>query len=177
VSSTAARTAPVRPRRLGTGPRRAVLIVHIAAAGPWLGIDVVMAVFVATALFTDDVAVRASSFQALEMFAFWPLLVSGLVCLVSGIVLGLGTRWGVVRYWWVAVKLALNVLLTVLVIVALRPGLRDAAERAGRWFAGEPVALAVGDLVFPPIVSSTALLIAITLSVVKPRGRIRRGPG
>jgi hypothetical protein len=34
----------------------------------------------------------------------------------------------------------------------------------------------VGDLIFPPIVSPTALLIAFVLAVFKPWGRIRKRP-
>lgn len=162
--------AAARPRRLGAGTRRAALIVHICAAGAWLGIDVVLAVFVGTALL-GDLATTLLALQALE-FLVWPLLVAGLTCLVSGVVLGLGSKWGLVRYWWVALKLVLTVALVVLVSVLLRPGVAAAAEQAGAWAASVPPP--VGDLVFPPIVSTTALLVAMVLSVVKPWGRIRR---
>jgi hypothetical protein len=33
------------------------------------------------------------------LFAVWPLIATGLVCLASGVVLGLGTKWGLIRYW------------------------------------------------------------------------------
>ncbi|HEY2762990.1 MAG TPA: hypothetical protein VGJ13_03105 [Pseudonocardiaceae bacterium] len=168
-------SAPPR-RRLGIRTRRAVLIAHISSAGAWFGIDVVMAVFVFTALFTGDAAIKALCFQALEVFAVWPLLVTGLICLATGVILGLGSKWGVVRYWWVATKLVLNLILTGLVLVALRPQVAQSAEQARQWLAGEPVTLGIGDLIYPPIVSPAALLIAMTLSVVKPWGlaRLRR---
>lgn len=166
--------APALRRRLGVNTRRTVLIVHIASAGAWLGIDVAMAATIVTALVTDDPARKALSFQALELFAVWPLLVTGLICLLSGIVLGLGSRWGIVRYWWVAIKLVLNVVLTGLVLVALAPQVSASAEQSRRWLAGQPADLSVGDLIFPPIVSPTALLIAMILAVVKPWGPVRR---
>ena len=169
--------AVVRPSvrwRLGARARKSVLVVHIASAGAWLGIDVVMAVLVFTALLSDDDRTKALSFQALELVAVGPLLAAGLVCLLTGILLGLGSRYGLVRYWWVAVKLVLNLVLTGLVLVALAPEVADAAERARQFVAGVPVSLEVGDLVFPPIVSPTALLVAMVLAVFKPWGRIRR---
>ncbi|HEU0087740.1 MAG TPA: hypothetical protein VFQ77_08830 [Pseudonocardiaceae bacterium] len=175
MTTTTISSAPAR-RRLGTKTRRGVLIVHIASAGAWLGIDLVMAVVIVTALLTDHPAVQALCYQALELFAVWPLLVTGLVCLISGVILGLGSKWGVVRYWWVATKLALNVILTALVLVALRPQVVESADQARRWLAGQPATLQVGDLIYPPIVSPTALLIAMTLAVIKPWGPIRRGP-
>ena len=164
----------VRPWRLGARTRKAVLVVHIVSAGVWIGIDVVMGVVIFTALLADDGITKALCYQALELFAVWPLLTTGLVCLVSGVVLGLGTKYGLVRYWWVAIKLVLNVVLTALVLVALRPGVTEAAEQGRRFMTGEAASLAVGDLIYPPIVSPSALLIAVVLAVFKPWGQIRK---
>jgi hypothetical protein len=161
--------------RLGARTRKSVLLVHIASAGAWLGIDVVMAVLVSTALFTDDDRTKALSFQALELVAVWPLLTMGMLSLLTGILLGLGSRYGLLRYWWVAVKLALNLVLSGLVLVALAPEVTDAAERARQFDAGVAAPLGVGDLIFPPIVSPTALRVAMVLAVFKPWGRIRAG--
>ena len=154
--------------------RKGVLVVHIVSAGVWIGIDVVMAVVIITALLADDENIKALCFRALELFAVWPLLTAGLVCLASGVVLGLGTKYGLVRYWWVAIKLMLNVVLVALVPIALRPEVTRAAEQGWRFAAGEPASLVVGDLIFPPIVSPAALLIAVVLAVFKPWGQIRK---
>lgn len=157
---------------LGARTYKSVLLVHIASAGAWLGIDIVMGVLVFTALLTPDDRIKALSFQALELFAPRTLFATGAVCLITGVVLGLGSRYGLVRYWWVAAKLALNVVLTALVPLALSPGVSEAAERARRFVTGAPATLAVGDLIFPPIVSPAALLVAMALAVFKPWGRI-----
>ena len=168
------RRTETRPWRLGARMRKSFLVVHIVSAGAWIGIDVVIAVLVFTALFSDDRGTKALCFRALELFAIWPLFVAGLVSLLSGVVLGLGTKYGLVRYWWVAIKLGLNILLTALVLIALRPEVAEMAEHGRRFATGDPVSLAVGDLIYPPIVSPTALLIAFVLAVFKPWGRIRR---
>jgi hypothetical protein len=165
----------VRPWRLGARTRKVVLVVHIVSAGVWIGIDVVMGVVIFTALLADD-NTKALCYRALELFAVWPLLTTGLVCLVSGVVLGIGTKWGLVRYWWVAIKLALNIVLTALVLVALRPEVTEAAEQGRRFMAGEAASLAVGDLIYPPIVSPTLLLVAFVLAVFKPWCLIRKRP-
>jgi hypothetical protein len=157
----------VRPWRLGARTRKVVLVVHIVSAAVWIGIVVVLGVVIFTALLADD-NTKALCYRALELFAVWPLLTTGLVCLVSGVVLGIGTKWGLVRYWWVAIKLALNIVLTVLVLVALRPEVTEAAEQGRRFMAGEAASLAVSDLIYPPIVSPTLLLVAFVLAVFKP---------
>ena len=154
--------------------RKGVLVVHIVSGGAWIGIDVAMGVVIFTALLAEDGNTRALCYRALELFAVWPLLTAGLLSLASGVVLGLGSKWGLIRYWWVAIKLVLNVVLVALVPVLLRPQVIEMAEQGRRFMAGEPASLAVGDLIFPPIVSPSALLIAFVLAVFKPWGRIRK---
>jgi hypothetical protein len=150
-----------------------VLVVHIASAGAWIGMDVVLGVLVATAALGDDVATSAVAYQALKLFAVWPLLATGLLCLASGVVLGLGTKYGLLRYWWVLVKLVMNVVLTAAVYVSLRPGLAEASAYGEALVDGVSGVPAPSQLAFPPIVSTTCLLVATVLSVVKPWGRMR----
>ena len=57
MTRPAAVAAPPRPParwRLGAVLRRAVLIVHIVSAGSWFGIDVAMAVVIATVMVATD---------------------------------------------------------------------------------------------------------------------------
>lgn len=172
--TTAAPNPSVRStRRMRPRARKAVLVVHVVTAGAWIGIDVIMGVLVFTALYTEDTGTAALCYQALPL-VFWPMLAAAALCLVSGVVLGLGTKFGVLRYWWVATKLVLNVLLIVLIAVLLRPGLYEAAAYGRELAAGQATPRDLGDLIFPPIVSPTALLIATILAVYKPWGRIRR---
>jgi hypothetical protein len=150
------------------------LVVHLVSAGAWIGIDVMVAVLVLTGWFSPDDATRGLAYRALATFVVWPMLVSGLVCLGSGVVLGLATRWGLVRYWWVLVKLAFNLLLCTLILVALQPGMAEVGAY-GETLAGgsDPGAPGmVSDLFFPPAVSLSALTLAVVLGVAKPWGRV-----
>jgi hypothetical protein len=157
----------MRPRT-----RKGVLVAHIVAAGAWIGLDVMLGVLVFTPLLTSDTAVAALCYQALPLL-FWPILVSGLTSLLTGVVLGVGTHHGVVRHWWVLVKLVLNLVLTSLVVVLLGPAMDDAAEVGRRLAAGEEPGTDLVNLVFPPIVSGTSLVVATVLAVYKPWGRVR----
>jgi hypothetical protein len=91
--------------------------------------------------------------------------------LVSGLLLGLGTRWGLVRYWWVLVKLVANVVLCALIILVLRPGMPDVASYGRQVAGGGPPAADVSLLAFPPAVSLTVLVAATVVAVAKPWGR------
>jgi uncharacterized membrane protein len=182
VTLTDVRHGPRRPRRL-TGvrtvrlsalQRKTLLLLHIAAGGAWLGLDVAVAVLVFTARATSDPGTKAFCFRALELVAIWPMAVAALISLVTGVLLGVGTKYGLLRYWWVLVKLAMNIVLFTLVLVLLRPGLHEAADFGHRVADGLPASFDSGSLLFPPIVSTSALLFAMVLSVFKPWGRTRK---
>lgn len=176
-SGTRRTTRPPSPaprRRLPLGVRRATLVVHIVAAGSWIGIDVLVAVLVTAGWFASDPATRGIAYQALGTFTVWPMLASGLVCLASGLLLGLGTKWGISRYWWVLVKLALTIMLCTLIVFALRPDM-GAVVQGGRDIAATGATTTeLTALFFPPAVSLSLLSVAVALSVFKPWGRVRR---
>ena len=128
--TTLSAAARPRPWRLGNRTRKTTLVLHILAAGSWFGLDVAMAVLIFTALSSDEVGTKVFAYRALELVAVWPMLTAALVCLGSGVLLGLGTTYGLFRYWWVVIKLAINLVLTTLVFFALRPNVLALAEQA-----------------------------------------------
>lgn len=173
----ARKTPSPRQRRPGLPRtvRRALLIVHIAIAGIWMGLEVALGALVIGALVAGDRASEGAFLQAIEVVAVWPMIGAAALTLASGVVLGLGTKWGLLRYRWVAVKFVLNVVLMILVLVALRPGAHEVAETGRQLAAGQIDEGGPGELYMPPIVSLIALSFATTISVVKPWGRLRRG--
>jgi hypothetical protein len=154
--------------------RKTTLLIHIVAAGAWIGIDVIVAVLVLTGRYADSVATRSLAYQALAAFVVWPMLLSGLVSLATGVILGLSTKWGLLRYWWVAVKLVLNLVLCTLIVVVLQPGMSDVGDYGRDLMSGNPPSDRVSTLFFPPAVSLTTLTLASALAVFKPWGRIKR---
>jgi uncharacterized membrane protein len=160
-------------RRLNTRSRKVFLAAHIISAGMWIGMDVTLGILACTGMLSDDPATVATCFQALVLFAVWPMFTASLATLATGVVLGLGSKYGLVRYWWVAVKLAVNVLMSVLIVFSLRSGLVDAAEFGRQVATTGAVAGSPGRLLFPVFVAPSLLLFAGVLSVFKPWGRIR----
>ena len=114
--------------RLSRTARRWWLVAHILCGVGWMGADVILAVLVVTAQTTGDGATVSSIYTVLRLVIPWtvPFLASGM--LVTGVVLGWGTKYGLVQWWWVLVKLGVGIVLTLLVFVALVPG-RSASRR------------------------------------------------
>ncbi|MCF7551469.1 hypothetical protein [Pseudonocardia sp. WMMC193] len=150
--------------------RSTLLVVHLVAIAAWIGLDVALGLLVLVPMAAPEWTTVC--YQVLPLL-FWPLLTAGMLSALSGVALGLVTRWGLVRHWWVAIKLVINLVLIVLVALLLGPGLDAAGEFGRALAAGEVPAVEVPRLYMPPIVSTTALVVATVLSVVKPKGRLR----
>ncbi|MFS8097302.1 hypothetical protein LFM09_09185 [Lentzea alba] len=161
-------------RKLSGRARKAVLLVHVLSAAAWLGIDLALGILVVVALNTDTPTTAAIAIQSIDLFAIWPMFGASVVCMISGVVLGLGSKYGLIRYWWVAIKLFMNVGMSLLIAFSLRPGVAEAARIGERMMAGDPTAVIPDGLMHPVVVAPTLLLFAYILSVFKPWGRIRR---
>ncbi|MGW1678155.1 hypothetical protein [Saccharopolyspora sp. NPDC002376] len=167
-------TTTARPtsRRLSVRGRKALLAAHLLAAATWFGIDLALGILAVTALVTDSPATAGAALQAVGIFAVWPMFTAGVLCLATGVVLGLGSKYGLLRYWWVAVKLGINVVFAVLIVVALRPLINQAAD-AGTHLASGGTGAIPTILLYPVMIGPNLLLTAYLLSVFKPWGRIR----
>ena len=94
-----------------------MLTVHIVSA---VGLLRDSAGFLAVAIraaTTDDPALAAASYELLEMFSVVFGIPLSMITLATGLALGFGTKWGVLRYAWVTTKLLL--VLSVILVGAL----------------------------------------------------------
>lgn len=145
--------------------RTALLTLHIATAVSWLGADLVLFVLVAAGAGGRDPVTVYPAAALIGSILLAPLSV--LVWLI-GVLNATLTRWGLLTWWWVAVKLAGTTVMTILVVFLLTPRLLAAADAGALLPAAERV-----ELLVPPIVSGTLLVLLTVLSTYKPWGRIR----
>lgn len=160
--------------RLSPRLRKVTLLTHILSGIGWMGADVALFLLLFTGLTTDDGQVAASCYIAVAVFVPLAVPVLSLGMLATGLLLGWGTKWGLLRYWWVVVKLAMGLILTVLMFTALVPGINDMPRpdvTASADAVRESLGSAPTDLMFPPVVSFAMLGIASVLSVFKPWSR------
>src|SRR5688500_6208142 len=129
---------------------------------------------VAVGVCTSDVDVAGVAFQEIDLCAVLTIFWASIVCMISGVVLGVGSKYGLVKYWWVAIKLFMNIGMSLLIAFSLRPGVAEVARIGERMLAGDPTAVIPSDIMHPVVVAPTLLLFAYILSVFKPWGRIRK---
>lgn len=157
--------------KLGRPARRAVLVVHVTTSASWLGLTLGLLTLGTTAATTGSAVTVEASVRAMQLFADWLLLPVALLTLLSGLVLSLGTAWGLARHRWVYTKFWLTLATTTATAFALRPGVNSAVTAVA---AGGPLPDA-GDVLFGPVVSLSAYVFMTVISVLKPWGPTRRG--
>ena len=94
-------------------------MLHVISGICWMGVDIAVFILLLKARSSDDPALVVSGFNAIRMFVPIAVPPLSLSILITGVLLGLGTTWGLIRYWWVLVKLCLSLIMTVLVFVSL----------------------------------------------------------
>jgi len=148
--------------------RKLVLTIHIIVSVGLLGDSAGYLAVAIRGAVSSDLSTANLSYQTLRMFALVFGIPLSFAALLTGMLLGLGTKWGVFRYPWVTTKLLLIVSVIAVGAVVLNEGMN--AMLTGRGGAeGQLIAGAAYDVV--------ALTTATVLGVFKPgrRWASRRG--
>lgn len=165
--------------RLTGRPRKALVVTHVIAAACWTGVALMMSAVGVTALTSDDIERVAGAYGLMETFDVGLLAWLNFATTMSGLAVSLTSRWGVIRYRWVAAKLALSLLILLLAFGWLHDTLETAALQAERLAASGGPAERLGTT--PALVAAgfglafLQLVLATLLSLYKPGGRTRRG--
>jgi len=96
-----------------------------------------------------------------------------LASLLTGLVMSLGTRWGLFRHYWVLISFVLTVFATTILLLHM-PDVSSIADVAREADAADLTGGLGGDL-FHPSVGLLVLLVIQVLNVYKPRGLTRYG--
>ncbi|MFD1150542.1 hypothetical protein [Saccharothrix hoggarensis] len=142
------------------------LVLHVVSSVGWLGVTIGM---LALALAAFD---APALYPAMSLLGDVVVLPLALTALATGVVLSLGTKWGLVKHRWVLVKFALTVVAVVATTFSLRSGLHEAAASASD---GTAVGAVGTDVLVAACVSLTFYTVNTVLSVFKPWGRTRWG--
>lgn len=155
--------------------RKFALTAHVTSSVGWLGaVGGFLALAVAGLMSQDAQLVRAT-YLAMELTGWFVIVPLSLASLPTGLVMSLGTEWGLFRHYWELAKFLITVLATVLLLVHMQPVGHLARVVAGTTLArGELAGLRI-QLVADAGAALLALLVATALSVYKPRGMTQYG--
>lgn len=153
-----------------TGARKLALTAHVVSSVGWLGAVLGFLALALAGLSSPHEPVARASYVAMNLITWSVIVPLCLSSLVTGLVASWGTPWGLVRHYWVLVKLVLTVVSTLLLLLHTRSigWVAQAALRAAPLVS--ELAKLRAQLVLDAALAALVLLGATVLAVYKPRG-------
>jgi hypothetical protein len=147
--------------------RKLVLTTHVSVSVGWIGAVVAYLTLGLAAVKSDSTSTVRAAWIGMEITGWYAIVPLAVASMLTGLVMALGTRWGLFRHYWVLISFVLTVL-SVVVLVLHMPDVSSLATTA-QTLDGEALAALGGDLAHPGI--GLMVLIAIqVLNVYKPSG-------
>lgn len=160
--------------RLSPRARKAVVTVHVGVSVALIGVTAGVLILTLTAAGADRASDGHALYSAAQTLAFALAIPFSLTSLATGLALGLGTRWGVLTYWWVTSKLALQLAIILTGGLVVRPTVQALIDRTAE---GGPLGAARWELTIAGAANLTCAAAAVALAVFKPGGRVRAAAG
>ncbi|MGQ0843009.1 MAG: DUF2269 domain-containing protein [Sporichthyaceae bacterium] len=155
-------------RRMPPAVRRAALLAHVVASIGWIGAVLAYLAFATVAVRGGDPELMRAAYLVMDPVQRWALVPLAGAAALTGVVMSLGTPWGLIRHWWVIFKLLLTTVASVVLVLNTTGRVRTLTEAAQR---PEQVG---GDGLNGQIVHATVglviLLVVAALGAYKPRG-------
>jgi hypothetical protein len=135
----------------------------MGAVAPYLALAI-------TGMLSRDEQLVRGAYLSMERIGWFVLVPLSLAALLSGLVQALGTRWGLVRHWWVLVKFVLTIGATAVLLKHMQVvGSVARMAREASAFGADFKALQV-QLLIHPAGGLVVLLGIMAISVFKPWG-------
>jgi Predicted integral membrane protein (DUF2269) len=119
------------------GLRKFALTVHLVSSVGWIGAVMAYLALGLAAVTSPDTRTVRAAWTAMEVTGWWAIVPLALAALLTGLVMALGTRWGLFRHYWVLISLALTILCTVVLAVHM-PTVSAMASMARQAEGGRP---------------------------------------
>ena len=149
--------------------RRLALAVHLTLSVGWLGaVGAYLALDITVAMGTDAGTVRGAwvSMGTITSAVIVPLALGSLL---SGLVMALGTKWGLFRHWWVLISFVLTVVAAV-VLLSETTLISTTAAMAANPSTPDEQLLAAPPTLLHSIGGLVVLVTIQVLNVYKPQG-------
>ncbi|MDP3736326.1 MAG: hypothetical protein Q8R02_02985 [Hyphomonadaceae bacterium] len=154
---------------LAPSARRFVIVCHVLASAGWAGAVAVFLVLAIAGLSDGEPLTLRAVYVAMDLATAWIIVPLSFAAPLTGLVLGLGTRWGLFRHYWVAIKLVMTLPSTGFLLMHTGPIGAAASFSAGGSLPQEAAALRL-QLVVDAGAALAVLVVATCLAVYKPAG-------
>jgi hypothetical protein len=154
---------------MGPGLRKLALAVHLSCSVGWLGAVAAYLTLDVTVATAREPALLRAAWIAMGLVVTWAIVPLAVASVLTGLVMSLGTKWGLFRHWWVVISLVLTVAATLVLLTEVDL-INDAAA-----IAADPATSSVELRALPPTLPHSVgglavLLVVQVVNVYKPQG-------
>ena len=149
--------------------RQAALAVHLTVSVGWIGAAAAYLALDVAASSSSDAATLRAAYLGMGLVAGSVIVPLAVAALVTGLVVSLGTKWGLLRHWWVLVSLSLTVFAGVVLVVETGTIASYAAVAADP-SASDAELRGLGSTLVHSIGGTLVLVVVLVLNVYKPSG-------
>jgi hypothetical protein len=166
--------------------RKLGVTAHVTFSVGWLGADAAFLALAIVGLASQDAQMMRAMYLAMDLTGWFVIVPFSFAALLTGLVLALGTPWGLFRHYWILAKFVLTMGAIIILLVhtnAMGEAARRVSGATGETLLGLTAHLAasghLGDVQVQLAVAAGAgllvLLAITTLGVYKPWGRTPYG--
>jgi hypothetical protein len=168
--------------------RKLAVTAHVTFSVGWLGADAGFLALAIAGLISQDAQMVRAVYLAMDLIGWFVIVPFSFAALLTGLVLALGTPWGLLRHYWILAKFLLTIG-AIMVLLVHTNAMREAARAsivAGAssssiraYLAASGAGGHLSDVQMQLAVAAGAgllvLLTTTTLGVYKPWGKTRYG--
>ena len=161
---------------MSPGAQKLALTAHITSSVGWLGAIVGFLALAVVGVISQDARTVRAVYVVMEPIGWFVLVPLSLASLLTGLIQSLGTTWGLFRHYWILAKLSMNLFASIVLLMYMQTlGYLTGVAADTTTSTRVPDVLTNPTAVLHAGGALLLLLVAVTLSVFKPRGLTKYG--
>ena len=152
---------------MSPGVRKFALTIHLIFSVGWIGAVLAYLALGIAATTSEDVRTVRAAWTGMDLTGWFVIVPLAIGSLLTGVIMGLGTKWGLFRHYWVVFSLGLTIFATMILLFHM-PTV-SAMTKAAQQAEGAVLEELGGDL-FHPAAGLVVLLVVQLLNMYKPQG-------
>ena len=148
------------------GLRKFALTIHLTCSVGWIGAALAYVALGTLASTSSEPQDIRAAWIAMELMGWYVIVPLAASALLTGLVISLGTPWGLFRHYWVMISFGLTVFATAVLVLHM-PTVTHGANLAR---ASDVNLEALGGDLFHSGLGLAVLIVVTVLNVYKPRG-------
>ncbi len=149
------------------GLRKFALTVHLTVSVGWIGAVIAYLALSIVGMTSQNALTGRAVWIAMELIGWFVIVPLALASLLTGLVMSLGTKWGLFQHYWTLITFVLTILATTILLLHM-PTVSFLADIATE--ADDATFRMLGGDLLHPSAGLLLLFVILWLNVYKPKG-------